>query len=185
MQVAQQFHVERPIDEVWAAFQDIPSVVQCVPGASLVEVKADGSFVGTLKVRLGPITASFEGTATVTVGPETHAGRIEASGVDKRGGSRGSAAVLYRVATAGTGSDVVIDSAITIGGTAAQFARAGLVNELASRMLRDFAACLEAKLGAQTPDEAAAVEAADLDGISMLLGSTSSWVKGKFRRDPR
>lgn len=183
MYISQRFRVARPVDEVWSYFHDIPSVVQCVPGASLLELREDGSFTGRLTVRLGPITVAFEGSASVAFKAESHTGTIEARGVDKRGGSRGATTVTFAVTAVDDGTDVAVDADISISGTAAQFARAGLVNELAGRMIREFVACLEAKLGAATASEAAAVKAEDLRALPLLVDSGAAWIKGKLRRD--
>ncbi|HEX5079207.1 MAG TPA: SRPBCC domain-containing protein, partial [Geminicoccaceae bacterium] len=65
MKIAQKFTVARPLDEVWAFFQDVPAVARCAPGAELTEDKGDGLYAGRVRVRLGPFGAQFEGEARV------------------------------------------------------------------------------------------------------------------------
>ena len=77
MKIEHEFTVARPPDQVWAFFQDIPSVAQCLPGADLLGQSEDGSYDGKLAVKLGPMSASFEGKATVTPDPAAMTAVIE------------------------------------------------------------------------------------------------------------
>lgn len=182
MRVLQEFVVHRPVDKVWALFKDVSAVVGCVPGASLLEAREDGSYLGRITVKLGPITASFEGTAVLMWVDAEHCGTIDASGADKRGGSRAKAATTFAVTPEGEGSKVVLEAEITISGTAAQFARAGLVTEVATRMIREFAACLEAKLSATTPQEAEAVRASEIRGLPVMGQAIVASLRESLRR---
>ena len=49
----------------------------------------DGSFEGKLSAKLGPMTAAFEGTATVTPDPGTRSARIEGRASTERAGPAG------------------------------------------------------------------------------------------------
>ena len=66
MKISQEFVVPRPPDVVWDFFQDVPSVAKCLPGAELTGESEDGGYVGQRSAKMGPMTATFEGTATVT-----------------------------------------------------------------------------------------------------------------------
>ena len=44
MQISEVITVSRDPDSVWALFQDIPGLSQCLPGAELTEDKGDGPF---------------------------------------------------------------------------------------------------------------------------------------------
>ncbi len=98
MKIAHEFEVQRPIEQVWDFFQDVPSVAQCLPGAEITEDKGDGVYGGKLGVKLGPLTATFEGEATVTPDEANRTASIKGKGVDRRGGSRGQVTVDYRLA---------------------------------------------------------------------------------------
>ena len=97
MKITQAFVVARSPEEVWAFFQDIPSVAECLPGANLAGQGEDGSYDGTLAVKLGPMTAAFEGKCVITPDADNMSARIEGKGVDKKGGSRGQVSVVYDV----------------------------------------------------------------------------------------
>jgi carbon monoxide dehydrogenase subunit G len=49
----------------WAALND-PSVLrQCIPGCEKMEKLSDTAFQATIKARIGPVSASFEGAVTL------------------------------------------------------------------------------------------------------------------------
>ncbi len=182
MKITQEFTVARDPETVWTFFQDVPAVAQCLPGAELKAVNADGTYDGQLSVKLGPMTASFEGTATVAADSATKSTFIEGKGVDKRGGSRGQVKMNYRIEPDPAGSKVDIDADLTISGPAAQFGRTGLINEISKRLIGDFVECLEAKLGASTAEEAETIKAEEVKGISLFFAALWSWVKKLFGR---
>ena len=64
----------------------------------------------------------------------------------------------------------------------AQFGRTGLINEMSKRLIGEFVECLEAKLAAVTPNEAANIEAGEVRGISLFFASLWAWLKELFRR---
>src|SRR3954449_5567578 len=76
-----------PVDRAtaWATFQDVGSVAECFPGATVTAVEGD-EFQGTCKVKLGPIALQYAGGGTF-VERDAEAGRLalEAKGRDKRG----------------------------------------------------------------------------------------------------
>lgn len=185
--IARSFGLSVPPDRVWEFFQDTPAVAACLPGAELVEIQADGTHVGAVTFKLGPMTARFEGTATIDDDPTDRSARLSGRGSDRAGGSRAQIDLEYRVRPAPTGSDVEIDSSITIMGAAAQIGRPGLIEEMATRMIDDFVQCVEARLAAADGDAASAIVAPEIKGIrfffASLLGAVRSWAKRLFGSD--
>lgn len=181
MKITQEFQIGKDAETVFAFFQDVPSVAQCMPGAKLTGDGGDGTYTGSVSVRLGPMTAGFEGQATVTGDPETMTGHISGKGVDRRGGSRGNVKVDYRVSPAESGSVVTVDADLTISGAAAQFGRTGLLNQISRRLIQQFVTCLEAKLGAEDRETAAGIEADEVKGISLLASTVGSGIKKRLR----
>ncbi len=183
MKISQEFVVPRQSDVVWEFFQDVPSVAQCLPGAELTGQEEDGSYQGQLSAKMGPMTATFEGTAKVTPDMAAMTAVIEGKGVDKRGGSRGQVKVAYAVVAQDADTKVIIDADIVLSGPAAQFGRTGLINEMSKRLIVDFVSCLEAKLEAETAEEAEAVTATEVKGVSLFFASLWAWFKGLFSKD--
>jgi carbon monoxide dehydrogenase subunit G len=180
MNIDHEFTVGRAPDVVWVFFQDVPSVAQCLPGADLLGQSEDGSYEGKLSVKLGPMAASFEGKATVTPDAGSMSATIEGKGVDRSGGSRGQVKVKYVIVPDGSGSKVSVNADVTLSGPVAQFGRTGLINEMSKRLIGEFVACLEAKLGAETEAEAADIQAGEVRGISLFFASLWAWLRRLF-----
>ena len=182
MQITEVIIVQRDPDSVWALFEDIPGLSQCLPGAELTEDKGDGSYAGKVVVKLGPMTATFEGEAKVESDSVARVGNVDGRGVDRRGGSRGQVRVSYQVEPHPDGSVVKLDASVTLSGAAAQFGRTGIIKEMSSRLLGEFVSCVEAKLAAVSPEEAAAVEAGDVGGIGLFIASLGSSIGRVLKR---
>ena len=183
MDIKDSFEVERPLAAVWELFTDVPTVAQCLPGAELTADHGDGTYDGKLSIKLGPIAASFDGTAKVIPNEAEHSMVIEGKGVDRSGGSQGRVNVdVTLVATDPSTTEVTIDSKVTLAGPIAQFGRTGLVAEVSKRLMGEFADCLHKKLAAATPTEASEVKAADVKGLSLFFASLWAWIKGIFRK---
>lgn len=180
MKITQEFVVERPPQEVWAFFQDVPAVAHCLPGAELTDENEDGSYEGNLSVKLGPMTAAFEGQCVITPDESNMSAKIEGKGVDKKGGSRGQVSVVYDLQEDQSGCKVVIDADVTLSGPAAQFGRTGLINEMSKRLIGDFVTCIEGKLGAGSEEDADSFKAKDVNGVALFFSSLWSWIKGLF-----
>lgn len=182
MKITQEFTVDRPVDAVWEFFGNVPEVARCLPGAELTEDHGDGSYSGRLEAKLGPMTVSFEGKATVTRDDDAHSGHIDGAGADRRGGSRGRVKVDYAIAETDAGTTVTVDADVTLSGPAAQFGRVGLIKEMSSRLITDFVVCLESKLDAGTAEEAEAIEAGEVQGATLFFGSLWAQVVAFFKR---
>ncbi len=81
----QSFVIAHPVDEVWAFFSRVEDVAECLPGASLDGGEKDGVVNGKMKVKVGPISAEFNGVAQITRDETTHRGAIVGAGRDTRG----------------------------------------------------------------------------------------------------
>ena len=136
MNITQQFTVTRPLDSVWTLFQDVSELARCLPGAELTSDNGDGTYDGRVSVKLGPIAASFDGSATVTFDHEAHTSNIKGRGVDRSGGSQGRVEVdVVLIEADGTHTDVTVDAKVMLAGPIAQFGRTGLVNEVSKRLI--------------------------------------------------
>ncbi|WP_405065756.1 SRPBCC family protein [Kribbella sp. NBC_01510] len=153
MRLEHKFVVPAPIEQTWAAFNDLERVVPCFPGATLTSY--DGNeFTGSVKVKLGPISLQYTGNgAFAERDPADHHAVIEAKGKDRRGNGTAIAKVTtYLTASGPTSTEVTVATDLTITGRPAQFGR-GLIQEVSNKLLDDFIACLVTKL--EAPVEAA------------------------------
>jgi carbon monoxide dehydrogenase subunit G len=142
MEIEDNFRVSTPIEDTWKVLLDIERIAPCLPGAQLQEIEGD-EYRGVVKVKVGPITAQYKGTATLAEVDE--AGRrlvIDATGRDTRGQGNATASIVVTMLeeNGGTRVDVVTDLAIT--GKVAQFGR-GVLVDVSSKLMRQFVENLE------------------------------------------
>lgn len=184
MKIEETVEVGRDIDQVWALFQDVPELANCLPGAELTEDKGEGVYAGIVAAKLGPMTAKFEGEATVVSDEETRTGSVKGRGMDKQGGSVGQVAMNYTLTPGGDGTttNISIDADVVLSGAAAQFGRTGLVKEMSSRLIGEFVKCVEAKLAAPSAEAASEVKADDVQGVSLFFSSVIATVVEFFKR---
>ena len=154
MELTHQFTVPAPIDDAWAAFNDLERIAPCFPGASLTSYDGE-AFEGICKVKLGPISLQYSGTGRFVSRDEaSHTAVIEAKGKDKRGNGTAAANVTATLVSAGDeATDVTVKTDLNITGKPAQFGR-GVMQDVSDKLLGQFASCLETKLGADTADDA-------------------------------
>ncbi|MFC5754923.1 SRPBCC family protein [Actinomadura rugatobispora] len=134
-----------PVREAWQVLLDIERIAPCVPGATLTSNDGD-TFHGKVKVKLGPIGLSYNGTVTFVSLDETErVAVLEASGRETRGGGTAKATVTCRLTDQGDTTDVHIETDLAITGKPAQFGR-GALNDVATNLIGQFAANLADEL---------------------------------------
>ena len=66
MKLENEFTVPASVDEAWAVLLDVPRVAPCLPGAAIDEGESeDGTYNGTMTIKIGPITARYKGTVSI------------------------------------------------------------------------------------------------------------------------
>jgi carbon monoxide dehydrogenase subunit G len=146
MDLEHTFTVPVGVDTAWAEFQDIASVAECFPGATVGEVEGD-TFNGSVKVKLGPIALVYNGSGTFTEKDEAnHRFVVDAKGKDKRGNGTAGAKVTLTMDGHGDSTDVKVVTDLAITGKPAQFGR-GVMQDVSDKLLGQFVACLEQRLG--------------------------------------
>jgi carbon monoxide dehydrogenase subunit G len=171
VQIEQSFAVKADPDTVYALLLDVNRVVGCIPGMQLVEAKSDDIFVGTLKVKVGPVSVQYKGTAEITSrDPATRTATLAAEGTEGVGaGAVRGTAVLTVAGRDEGGSQVRMEADVTIAGRLAQFGR-GIIEGVAKRLTDEMANCIRMQLedGSSTPP--ASGDPASLNALG-LLGS--------------
>ena len=150
--IAERFEVQAPVERVWQYLIDPASVVQCLPGAELLESHDDRTFVGQIKVKVGPLSMSYKGKGSFTeVNDETHTVRMVGEAREV-GGSGSTKVTMVSIVTAldGGGSQVSVDADINLVGRIVQFGR-GMIEEVSRQMFRQFSACVKSRLEADEP----------------------------------
>ncbi|HEY4025987.1 MAG TPA: SRPBCC family protein [Candidatus Dormibacteraeota bacterium] len=150
MQLENSFQVGAPPDKVFAYLLDINKVVGCVPGAELSEVVDSTTFKGRVKIKVGPITVSYNGTARIAERDEANrVATLQAEGRETTGPGSARATARMTVETAGNGSSTVhLTTDYTVAGRIANFGR-GVMEDVSRRLVNQMADCIKANLEAE------------------------------------
>jgi carbon monoxide dehydrogenase subunit G len=151
-----EFTVAVPLDRVWETLLDIERVAGFLPGATIEPSAEDGVYRGTMKVKVGPMSINYKGTARLAHTDESeHVADIAVQATDTKGQGTASATIRNRLVAQEGGTRVIAETDLSITGRQAQFGR-GIMQDVAGRMLDDFAKRFEAYLleGADAGDQA-------------------------------
>jgi hypothetical protein len=156
MELTDQFVVPLAVEDAWALLTDVERIAPCLPGARLDEA-SDGQFKGAVRVKVGPITVEYKGTATFeSLDAANHTLVLKASGRESRGQGNASATVTGALVGDGTSTTVDLRTDLEITGKVAQFGR-GVLADVSSKLLGQFVKNLENDLiaaGTSAPSHA-------------------------------
>jgi hypothetical protein len=162
MELTNQFEVAVPVEEAWAVLTDVEKIAPCLPGAELQEVEGD-EYRGVVKVKVGPITASYRGSARFEeLDPVAHRGVLKADGRETRGQGNASATITATLSPSGTGTKVEVVTDLSITGKVAQFGR-GVLADVSGKLLDQFVQNLETMVLSPTAEASPAVAGGEAD----------------------
>jgi carbon monoxide dehydrogenase subunit G len=143
MELSNDFRVSVPVEQAWKVLTDLERIAPCMPGAELKEVEGD-EYRGIVKVKVGPITAQYRGSARFTeLDQAGHWAVLRAEGRDTRGQGNASATVVAQLVPEGDSTHVTITTDLAITGKVAQFGR-GVLADVSGKLLGQFVERLEA-----------------------------------------
>lgn len=156
--------VPAPVDAVWAALNDPPTLKACIPGCESIDPEGENAYRIALAARIGPVAAKFAGRLQLADVDPPHGYRLSFEG---QGGAAGFAKGEARVslAPAENGAATALSYTVTaqVGGKIAQIG-SRLVDGAAQKLAEDFFARLAdtfaAKAISGAPVPAPAPEAA-------------------------
>jgi uncharacterized protein len=140
-----EFRVGVPVERAWEVLTDVERIAPCMPGAQLQEIEGD-EYRGIVKVKVGPITAQYKGAARFVEQDEAgHRAVLRAEGRETRGQGNANATITAQLEPDGDGTKISVITDLTITGRVAQFGR-GVLADVSTKLLGQFADCLETKL---------------------------------------
>ncbi len=177
IRLTQNIAIAQPAADVWRVFRDIETVASCMPGARLAAPQRDGHVVGRIVAALGPIRATFSGSADIEYDDVNRSGTVLGSGRDNTTGSGAVGEVTFTVRQDGTNAtQIQIEIAYSLNGALAQFGRGDLAAGVAQALTNAFAANLEAHLSGGTIDTTAST----LGVTSLFAQSFRNWLAKLF-----
>ena len=211
VELEKTFPMPGSAEVAWDFLQNIEAVAECMPGAKITERVPDGSYKGTVTIRVGPATMSFRGGVEVRDNdPAAHSLRLLGKGTDSTGTSGASMDLTARIeAVEGGSSNLMGKSAVTMSGKAAAFG-GRMMTSVADQILKQFADNFATQVAALTaqrtatpalhaPAESADAAAADapgalavtpssppiareLNGLALMWAVFKDWLRGLFRK---
>ncbi len=148
IQIDKEFEVDQSPEEVWDFLVTPERVVECLPGAKIVQEVDERTYEGELGVKLGPIGATFHGTIHFDELDEENL-RVEMSGQGKDRKGTGSVKMSMRSQLEPRedgGTRVSVSQTVNLSGKLASFGRGGVIQSVADFMFGRFTSCVQKKL---------------------------------------
>jgi carbon monoxide dehydrogenase subunit G len=174
MKLTNEFTVAADPETVWRTLLDMEGVAGCLPGATIEATDEANTYEGSMRVKIGPMTVSYRGTATLTeVDEEARRAVISLRAREDKGQGTAMATITNAVKPADGGARVTAETDLQITGAQARFGR-GVMEDVAGRVLEEFSSRLERQLAggdAQSADATARPREDALDMRSVLADS--------------
>lgn len=147
--IEESFELHAPVDAAWRYLADPRQVVNCLPGAELTEVKDDATYIGRVKVKVGPVTAAYDGKVTITSRDDAaHVVSMVGEGRERTGSGSAKMTMTSRLTPISSSvTQVQVTADVDIVGKAAQFGR-GMIESVNKQLFRQFTACVRGTLEA-------------------------------------
>lgn len=145
--IEKRFTVDASVERVWSFLTDLERVAECLEGATVTDRDEDGTWSGTMKVKLGPVSSTYRGTVRFDRADEdAHVAELSAEGRDVRG--KGGADMTMRsrlTASDGGATEVEVASTVHVTGVLARMGR-GMIEDVSDQLFQRFTACVREKL---------------------------------------
>ena len=145
-QISNEFVVNHSHSYVWNLFNDIPSVVNCIPGASIIDYQ-ENTVKGKLTAKLGPIQTEFTGSVLLNINENNDGGYINGSGTDSLSGTRAKGEIKFEVFEEKNNiTRILLTIVYELQGPLMQFSRDGIIKEFIKNIITDFSKNLDVHL---------------------------------------
>jgi carbon monoxide dehydrogenase subunit G len=186
MLIKNDFEVAQPVEKVWKFFGDIPQVATCLPGAELTEDLGGEKYKGQVAVRMGPVRLQFAGTAEIAERDEAAKRLVlNAAGAEAKGRGQASMVVTATLVRSGRGTKVNVTQDLQLSGAAAQYGR-GMISDVTSVLMRDFAATMQDRIErverGESAEQIAASGTSSASGLALGLRAAVMALNRVFRR---
>lgn len=156
--IKETFKVAAPINKVWDFMLSPENVVACMPGASLTEIVDAQRFLGAVKIKIGAVTAQYQGSITYQkVDKGSYTVELLAEGSERNGGGVSGTITTQLIELAdGSGTEIHASSVLDLSGRIAQLGR-GMIEGVSAQVIKKYVGNIRALL--EVPDQPAASSA--------------------------
>jgi uncharacterized protein len=183
VKLTNEFTVGADAETVWRTLLDMEGVASCLPGATIEAADREGAYNGSMRVKIGPMTVAYQGTATLAeVDEEARRAVISLRAREARGQGTALATITNVVEEIDGGTRVRAETDLRITGPQARFGR-GVMEDVAGRVLSEFSTCLERQIAPAEPAAEAAEPPPPAEPEAMDLGALLSESRlGRYAR---
>ena len=149
MEIKGEYRIAAPREKVYAALNDVATLQACIPGCESLEKSSDAEMKAKVRMRIGPVSASFTGKVTLSDLDPPNGYRISGEGQGGAAGfAKGGAVVTLREDAGETVLNYSVDA--QVGGKIAQVG-ARLIDGTAKKLADEFFSKFAAMVGAPPP----------------------------------
>ncbi|MFQ5418520.1 MAG: SRPBCC family protein [Myxococcota bacterium] len=182
IEIVETLQVDAPADRVWRFVVDPERVVGCMPGAVLDEVVDECNFLGSVKVKVGAITASYAGRVRFTeVDEAKRTLRMTAEGRETGGGTAKGVISLRVNGLPGGGSELVTEANVDITGRIMQVGR-GMIQGVSHQLFKQFASSAKQQLETDAAGAPATQEQTPVRILPVLFEAFRAAVASFFKK---
>ncbi|MFD1329075.1 SRPBCC family protein [Mycoplana ramosa] len=148
MDMSGEERIAAPREAVWAALNDPETLQACIPGCQSLTMKSPTELAATVKVKIGPVSATFNGEVTLSDLNPPESYTISGEG---KGGIAGFAKGGADVRLAEDGNETVLTYTVNaqVGGKLAQLG-SRLIDSTSKKLAAQFFAGLGQRLDGTT-----------------------------------
>ncbi|MCZ0934459.1 MAG: SRPBCC family protein [Gemmatimonadetes bacterium] len=156
IEIEKSFDVPQTVDEVWSFLTDPERIVECLPGATLLEAVDERTYRGEIGLKLGPIGTRFLGEIRFDeLDARRHHMKMTGEGRDRRGSGNVRMTMLSQLQSVeaeegeeagGGGTRIWVSQSIALTGRLASFGRGGVIQSVSNVMFNRFTGCVREKL---------------------------------------
>ena len=182
MKFENSFDVNAPIGDVWNALLDVERVAPTVPGAQVLERTGDDAYKVAIKVRVGPMSMTYQGEVEITDRDEAeHRAVMKARARESRGQGTANADVVMVLSGDDGRTSATVTTDVQLSGKVATMGQ-GVLQDVSGRLVETFAKNLAAMLEGGGPPETPGAETAAPEATP--AASTPAPQAEEARRDP-
>ena len=151
IEIEKSFEVPQHVDEVWRFLTDPERIVECLPGATLLEAVDERTYRGEIGLKLGPIGTRFLGEIRFDeLDARRHHMKMTGEGRDRRGSGNVRMTMLSQLQSVEEegvgGTRIWVSQSIALTGRLASFGRGGVIQSVSNVMFNRFTGCVREKL---------------------------------------
>jgi len=138
MEMNESHDLPVPIDEVWAALNNVEILKAAIPGCQELTQESETDLAAIVKLKIGPVSATFKGNVELSEMNPPHSYVISGSGSGGvAGGATGSASVQLASIDDGRGTRLSYEVSASVNGKIAQLG-SRLIDSTAKKLAGKF-----------------------------------------------